>query len=716
MLKRKRMKIFILVCIMISVLGICILVNAENTVMTVQETNDIFDQAGFYDNRTQTANGVELSDYTQLNTKVLYGEGSRTEFELSSTKSFTYTGFGLRVPQNSSSVSSNLYGQGRGLGGNESGYGITLDLVHERNDGKIVLGFNHGNMEESTLFKIDYPSGFDVTTMNKFTIDDFGDSIKVYINKHLFINIAFGDVVEGMYVGGTVYDASGNSLGTFTQSTYIKGCVAFYARLYSKLTIKSFVASSIEPVMTVQETNDIFDQAGFYDNRTQTANGVELSDYTQLNTKVLYGEGSRTEFELSSTKSFTYTGFGLRVPQNSSSVSSNLYGQGRGLGGNESGYGITLDLVHERNDGKIVLGFNHGNMEESTLFKIDYPSGFDVTTMNKFTIDDFGDSIKVYINKHLFINIAFGDVVEGMYVGGTVYDASGNSLGTFTQKTYIRGCIAFYARLYSKLTIKSFAASSIEPVMTVGETNDIFDKAGYNDNRTQTANGVELSEYTQLNTKKQYGTEGDKAEFELSATKSFTYVGFGLRVPVSSNLYGLGRGLGASEAGYGITFDIVHEKQPDQIVIGFNFGQMSESKLFNVNYPNAFNVTSVNKFTVEDFGSSIKVYINGSLFVTISFNAIEDGKHKGGTLLDASGNSLGTFSQDVHEKGSIALYARSYSTVTIKSFKDISKAPENPKTSDNTNIVVSLIIVLFSALTVIGVSTNSIRERKRVRL
>jgi len=476
------------------------------------------------------------------------------------------------------------------------------------------------------------------------------------------------------------------------------------------------ITNAENSVMTVEETYVIFDKAGANDNRTQTENGVELSGFTQLNTKVLYGEGSRTEFNLSSTKDFTYTGFGLRTPQDSSTLRSNLYGLGRGLGGNETGYGITMDLVHERNANKIVLGFNHGKMEESTLFKIDYPSGFDVTTMNKFTVDDFGDSIKVYINNHLFVTIAFGESAEGMYVGGTVYDALGNNLGTFTEKVYKKGCVAFYARAYSKLTIKSFTASSIEPVMTVEETYVIFDKAGYNDNRTQTANGVELSNYTQLNTKKQYGTEGDKAEFELSATKNFTYAGFGLRVPASSNLYGNGRGVGNSEAGYGISFDIVHEKQPNKIVIGFNFGQMSESTLFNVDYPNAFNVSSVNKFTVEDFGTSIKIYINDDLFVTISFETLEDSMYKGGTLFDASGNTLGTFSQEVHEKGSIAIYARAYSTVTIKSFEDISKTPENPKTSDNTDVLFSLSIVLVSALSLIGIYTHKTRERKRFEL
>lgn len=196
--------------------------------------------------------------------------------------------------------------------------------------------------------------------------------------------------------------------------------------------------------------------------------------------------------------------------------------------------------------------------------------------------------------------------------------------------------------------------------------------------------------------------------FDFAGNKADCYYGFGFRTPEDSGytLYNGGRnGIpSAEEKGYGISVD-VFSKGTDcegKFVVNFNNGSQGDSPNFAVAYPDGYSSDTPTAFKIVDTGDTATVYMGETELFTIVFSGLTDGSYTSAKAYDATGAELGTFTVSVPEKGGFCFYQRN-NNVSVDNVvvSTLTKAGENPGTSDAAVIVIAAIAVIALAGTVV---------------
>lgn len=274
-------------------------------------------------------------------------------------------------------------------------------------------------------------------------------------------------------------------------------CVMLIAVMSLAMAVTASAASKAEDIsgltFKTEYTNDFSDEAtvssdfkkdhgtnSVVDGWLRMGNGADWIVGGPSVTLLTYFPEYVTEFDIKGVFTYScYGGFGFRVPQDgSTNTSGQLYGGGRnGVdGGNDLGWGISVDIFTMNNANKIAVNYNYGAMSESTGFLVDYPEGFDYTKSNKVTIRDFGDNATVLINDAEIFTIIFSDLADGFYATATSYDAAGNEIAKNENvKVAEKGAVTFYERLnevyVDNIVIKTVDTSA--PVTPTPPTGDM---------------------------------------------------------------------------------------------------------------------------------------------------------------------------------------------------------------------------------------------------
>lgn len=115
---------------------------------------------------------------------------------------------------------------------------------------------------------------------------------------------------------------------------------------------------------------------------------------------------------------------------------------------------------------------------------------------------------------------------------------------------------------------------------------------------------------------------------------------------------------------------------------GVNTGSTTNIIKINVPKPDGLNsIHDVNLYRIEDYGSSIYIFINDLDFCRIDLSGLTSGIYTSGTVYDASMVERGTFTgMEVEETGKVG-YAQRASPVNIHNISVSEKTPEGPKYS-----------------------------------
>lgn len=166
--------------------------------------------------------------------------------------------FGLRVKPGEHA---NTYGGGRGNHAeSELSKSLTFDIINRLYPDKIAIGFNDGPMNESPVFTLDYPAGFNPKSNNTYLIMDYGNLISVSINGQKFCQILFQKSLTDKYTAAYIFNGAGAPLGLVEdisvrkQGGFVVSSRTGYVALDS-LAISTF--SGMYEILDVQPLKDI---------------------------------------------------------------------------------------------------------------------------------------------------------------------------------------------------------------------------------------------------------------------------------------------------------------------------------------------------------------------------------------------------------------------------------------------------------------------------
>ena len=353
-------------------------------------------------------------------------------------------GFVLRA---NPSVNEQLQETGVGNGFNREGIAIyrgATDIVVQ------FSGVENGTSTPITQINVALPSGVtDVSATHIYTVEDYGSSIYVFIDAIPFARIDLGDLSGSTYTSGTVYEPDMTVAGTFTGMEVETTGKLSFAQRASGLQLSTVAISTIwdqrpATAFTAQYSQDFTGGSGTWDGTTFynqwstiDVNAFSATDIA-ANTLVFEWPGKRV---LASTAVYTPPykmetnvhmagaagGIVLRAnPANNESFQN----PGDGNGFNSEGIAIypgATDIVVQ------FSGVENGASTPITKINVPLPSGVTgVNSIHKYTVEDYGSSIYVFIDAIPFARIDLGGLSGNTYTSGTVYEPDMTVAGTFT--------------------------------------------------------------------------------------------------------------------------------------------------------------------------------------------------------------------------------------------------------------------------------------------
>ena len=341
---------------------------------------------------------------------------------------------------------------GDGNGFNSEGIAIypgATDIVVQ------FSGVENGTSTPITKINVPLPSGVTgVNSIHKYTVEDYGSSIYVFIDAIPFARIDLGGLSGNTYTSGTVYEPDMTVAGTFTgMEVDDDGKLGFAQRAsglnLNDVAIETGAISTIwdqrpATAFTAQYSQDFTGGSGTWDGTTFynqwstiDVNAFSATDIA-ANTLVFEWPGKRV---LASTAVYTPPykmetnvhmagaagGIVLRAnPANNESFQN----PGDGNGFNSEGIAIypgATDIVVQ------FSGVENGASTPITKINVPLPSGVTgVNSIHKYTVEDYGSSIYVFIDAIPFARIDLGGLSGNTYTSGTVYEPDMTVAGTFT--------------------------------------------------------------------------------------------------------------------------------------------------------------------------------------------------------------------------------------------------------------------------------------------
>jgi len=338
-------------------------------------------------------------------------------------------------------------------------------------------------------------------------IEDYGTVIYVYYDSAPIARIELGNVVGLNYTSGTVYNASLNVAGTFTDKIVpLTGYICIAQR---DAALRLFNAA-IKTVRTFDENKPIITYTSTYNQAFSTWDGNAL--FNQWN-QVQPGETNKFAATDAVNGYLQFAGTAKSILYTKMSFPSHYSFSakiGYGSTSNQGGLVVRLsDLIkpeEAQNPSAVGSGFNRAGIAfypsaDGTSLNIKFSDSITIP-VTKFTvisvpipagkpnmlngtptlkIEDFGNVIYVYYDTAPIARIELGGAVGKNYTSGLVFDASLNLAGTFTQKQVPfngRVCIA-----QSEASLRLFSVSIAKRELPKVYVTQIWDDAILNDLR-----------------------------------------------------------------------------------------------------------------------------------------------------------------------------------------------------------------------------------------
>jgi peptidoglycan/xylan/chitin deacetylase (PgdA/CDA1 family) len=338
-------------------------------------------------------------------------------------------------------------------------------------------------------------------------IEDYGTTIYVYYDSAPIARIELGSVVGLNYTSGTVYNASLNVAGTFTDKIVpLTGYICIAQR---DAALRLFNVA-IKTVRTFDENKPVTTYTSTYNQAFSTWDGDAL--FNQWN-----------QFLPEDTNKFTAADVVNGYLQFAGSTKSILYSKmsfsyhytfsakiGYGSASNNGGLVVRLsDLIkpdEAKNSSAVGSGFNRAGIAfypstdgtsmnikfsdtitipvtKSTVISVPIPAGKPnmLTGTPTIKIEDFGNLIFVYYDTAPIARIELGGAVGKSYTSGVVFDASFNLAGTFSQRNVPfngRVCIS-----QGDASLRLFSVSIAKKELPKVYVTQIWDDAILNDLR-----------------------------------------------------------------------------------------------------------------------------------------------------------------------------------------------------------------------------------------
>lgn len=312
--------------------------------------------------------------------------------------------------------------------------------------------------------KLSFPLGVDFTGGSHFEIYDLDDKIMYFVNNEPVAAVVFDALTGNVYSSGTVYDAYGNAILHFDNTSVKRTSRIAFTNRAQKIALDNFkfygdfadvykndihqtiiydesfngyspqdVLKEWMPICGNQSSAPIEDQSLIVRWKPATENPAYLFK-TPLS-DVTY----QTNVKFSGTSG--HAGFSLRTDDNNAG---NLYGHLT----IEGFYGVGILPVGftDTNKAEIVLATRVADKVNRFFIPVDLPEGVDVTQYNTYTICDTKDRISVFVGDKPLACVIFSDVNDNFCNGGVVLDGNGVPQGTFFGALSTSGTLGFVVR------------------------------------------------------------------------------------------------------------------------------------------------------------------------------------------------------------------------------------------------------------------------------
>lgn len=587
------------------------------------------------------------------------------------------------------------------------------------------------NLSNTPITQILVPKPSEVTSLkNRATlrIEDFGTSIYVYYNGAPFVRINLNDKVGSIYTSGTVYDADMVPKGTFSGMEVQELGKLSIAQRNAPLHLYSVVIETLNPTPAwderpitefVSQYNQPF--SGVWDNSKFIAQWDQMSPsifsetdiaagYLQFSwmskrmiySKQIYAAPYTLTTDLDYATGSSRGGVVLRAVATTVTNTDFIQEPTKDPGFNREGIAF-----YPSDDGlSMIVQFSgvENSRINTAITKISVPKSSNVSNLrvrNTFKYEDYGSSIYVFCNSIPYIRIDLGGKSGTVYSSGTVYDASMQTMGTFTgMEIESEGKFAVAQR---DATLRLHGVDIQIPV-TISPKFD-------NDKPQKSFNNNYMLDFLSWDNATFY-SQWDAQQPNIFSATDITegYLKFqwiAKRIICSKKSFqspyvletdidyagGTNRGGIVVRANVINATNIEYLQEPNTNEPGFNregiaFYPSADGLSMIIQFsgsengvntlqakilvPKPFLVSNLKdrgKLRIEDFGKTIFVYYNNIAFARINFNEKVGNFYTGGTVFNSKMESLGDFSgMEIELEGKVAVAQRD-ATIHLYSVK-----------------------------------------------
>lgn len=543
--------------------------------------------------------------------------------------------------------------------------------------------------------KLSVPVSADFIGGSHFEIYDLDDKILYFINNEPVAAVIFDELTGNVYSSGTVYDAYGNAVLHFDNTTVKRSSrIAFtnraqtialdnfkfygdFSNVYKTnehptlIYEESFAGYSSQdvlkewmPICGNQSSAPIEDNALIIRWKPGTENPAY--QFTTPFSDVTYQANVR----FSGTSG--HAGFNLRTDDNNAG---NLYGHPTAEG--FFGVGILPVGFSDTNKAEVVIATRVADQVSRFFFPVELPEGVDVTQYNTYTICDTKDRISVFIGDKPLACVIFSETNNNLCSGGVVLDGNGDSRGTFFGALSDSGTFGFIERSNSAF-MRDFKIYS-DKTANVPSCSDQLLYENYSEMTqdalysfwdpvvgTKKPTPIENSEFcinwnpAAHNVAYQRKTAMQNVKYEMN----FRVLGTGLQSLIglrTMDSAGLLFNDIQTEKSKGLAFMPTISLKPGYSAIAVSnhtFTNYKDKHLIYIPWTEGRDFTTNTKLSVYDFDDRILICVDDVLFATVYLFNHNGEYYTAGSVTDGNGKPLGVFRNTVLANSKLCLSVR----------------------------------------------------------